>query len=85
MDEATAAVDPETEAIVQATVQHEFSNCTILTIAHRLQTVQSCDRILVMEAGNVVEFNAPSKLMEDSSSEFSKMVAAAEKAMKGCY
>ncbi|XP_043273528.1 multidrug resistance-associated protein 5-like isoform X1 [Venturia canescens] len=83
LDEATAAVDPETEAIVQTTIQREFSECTILTIAHRLQTVLSCDRILVLDNGDVVEFDTPSKLLDDPYSEFSKMIDAADKAIKG--
>jgi hypothetical protein len=53
LDEATASVDPETEVAVQTTVQREFKHCTILTIAHRLSTVTSCDRVLVMKEGQV--------------------------------
>ncbi|EGI66812.1 Sodium leak channel non-selective protein [Acromyrmex echinatior] len=56
LDEATAAVDPETEATVQNTLQNEFADCTVLTIAHRLQTVVACNRILVMNEGKIVEF-----------------------------
>ncbi|XP_043249230.1 multidrug resistance-associated protein 5-like isoform X1 [Colletes gigas] len=81
LDEATAAVDPETEVAVQSTIQNEFSNCTVLTIAHRLKTVVSCDRIIVMKRGQIIEFDAPSILLSNSNSEFSKMLASADKSM----
>ncbi|XP_014480641.1 PREDICTED: multidrug resistance-associated protein 5-like isoform X2 [Dinoponera quadriceps] len=79
LDEATAAVDPETEAAVQNTLQTEFVDCTVLTIAHRLQTVVASDRILVMSDSRVVEFDTPAVLLSRPDSEFSKLVAAAEK------
>lgn len=82
LDEATAAVDPETEIAVQNTIQNEFSNTTILTIAHRLKTVISCDRIIVMKNGQIIEFDAPSVLLSNSNSEFSKMMISAEKNIK---
>ncbi|XP_011697102.1 PREDICTED: multidrug resistance-associated protein 5-like isoform X4 [Wasmannia auropunctata] len=78
LDEATAAVDPETEATVQNTLQNEFADCTVLTIAHRLQTVISSNRILVMSEGKVVEFDAPATLLSRPDSEFSKLMAAAD-------
>ncbi|XP_076753800.1 ATP-binding cassette sub-family C member 5-like isoform X3 [Xylocopa sonorina] len=82
LDEATAAVDPETEAAVQNTIQNEFSRCTVLTIAHRLKTVISCNRIIVMKNGQIVEFDVPSVLLSDPNSEFSKMMVSAEKNIK---
>ncbi|CAL7952042.1 unnamed protein product [Xylocopa violacea] len=82
LDEATAAVDPETEAAVQNTIQNEFSRCTVLTIAHRLKTVISCNRVIVMRNGQIVEFDVPSVLLSDPNSEFSKMMASAEKSIK---
>ncbi|KYM96485.1 Sodium leak channel non-selective protein [Cyphomyrmex costatus] len=63
LDEATAAVDLETEATVQNTLLNEFADCTVLTIAHRLQTVIACNRILVMSEGKIVEFDAPATLL----------------------
>ncbi|XP_046413794.1 ATP-binding cassette sub-family C member 5-like isoform X2 [Neodiprion fabricii] len=77
MDEATAAVDPETEIAVQTTIQQEFSFCTILIIAHRLQTVLFLDRVLVMNSGKILEFDKPYNLLKDPNSEFSKMIAGA--------
>ncbi|XP_053972249.1 ATP-binding cassette sub-family C member 5-like isoform X1 [Hylaeus volcanicus] len=82
LDEATAAVDPETEVAVQNTIQNEFSHCTVLTIAHRLKTVVSCDRVIVMKNGQIIEFDAPSVLMSNPNSEFTKMIASADKVVK---
>ncbi|XP_063987781.1 ATP-binding cassette sub-family C member 5-like isoform X1 [Diachasmimorpha longicaudata] len=79
LDEATACVDPGTEAIVQKTIQQEFSDCTILTIAHRLQTILTCDRILVIEAGKIVEMGSPDELLNNSNSVFSNMLKTAKK------
>ena len=67
MDEATANVDPQTDALIQNTIREKFANCTVLTIAHRLNTVVDSDRILVMDAGRVVEFAAPHELLSKNN------------------
>lgn len=78
LDEATAAIDTETDSLVQATLKGAFWDCTMLIIAHRLNTVLSCDKILVMDNGKVQEFDRPSILMAKSDSVFRTMLEASE-------
>ncbi|KAK9311885.1 P-loop containing nucleoside triphosphate hydrolase protein [Lipomyces starkeyi] len=70
LDEATAAVDVETDQIVQETIRKEFKDRTILTVAHRLNTIIDSDRIVVLAAGKVMEFDAPEKLLGNKRSLF---------------
>ena len=63
LDEATANVDVETDALIQATVRAEFADDTIIAVAHRLHTVIDCDRVLVMDAGQAAEFGPPAELL----------------------
>lgn len=63
MDEATAKVDPQTDALIQSTIRTNFANCTILTIAHRLHTVMDSDKVLVMDAGRLIEYGSPYELL----------------------
>eukprot|EP01080_Neovahlkampfia_damariscottae_P002452 gene2452-3162_t len=62
MDEATSAVDLKTDQLIQKTIRNEFKNSTVLTIAHRLQTIEDSDRILVIDKGKVSHFESPSNL-----------------------
>ncbi|XP_059176453.1 ATP-binding cassette sub-family C member 2-like [Physella acuta] len=64
LDEATAAIDMETDALIQATIREAFRDCTIIAIAHRLNTIMDYDRILVLDAGMIREFDTPQKLIE---------------------
>ncbi|KAI0826665.1 multidrug resistance-associated ABC transporter [Trametes gibbosa] len=70
LDEATSSVDVETDAKVQRTIQAEFSASTLLCIAHRLNTIVYYDRILVMDAGRVAEFDTPLNLFDKEDSVF---------------
>lgn len=64
LDEATAAVDMETDAVIQSTIRKEFGAKTLLCIAHRLRTIISWDRILVMDAGEIESFDSPVNLFD---------------------
>ena len=66
LDEATSNVDNDTDEIVQATVRRAFKDCTVLTIAHRLHTIIDADRILLLDAGQVREFDSPEVLLKVS-------------------
>lgn len=70
LDEATASVDVETDRIVQETIRKEFYDRTILTIAHRIDTVLDSDRIIVLEKGKIKEFDTPQNLLDDKESLF---------------
>ncbi|MED6246555.1 Multidrug resistance-associated protein 5 [Ameca splendens] len=78
LDEATAAMDAETDALIQETIRSSFQDCTTLTIAHRLHTVLSSDRIMVLNQGQVVEFDEPARLLANENSRLCSMLAAAE-------
>lgn len=76
LDEATANVDPQTDSLIQRTIRERFVDSTVLTIAHRLRTVMDSDRIMVMDAGQIAEFDVPHLLLQNSEGAFSQMVTA---------
>jgi len=73
-DEATASVDVHTDSLIQATIRKEFGACTILTIAHRLNTIIDADRVLVLDAGRIAEFDSPKALLSNRESIFYSLV-----------
>jgi ABC-type multidrug transport system fused ATPase/permease subunit len=73
LDEATSSVDYETDSKIQKTIASEFKDCTILCIAHRLNTILNYDRILVMDQGQIVEFDSPKKLFMNKNGVFRTM------------
>ncbi|CAJ0610184.1 unnamed protein product [Cylicocyclus nassatus] len=77
LDEATAAVDMGTDALIQRTIRREFSQSTVLTIAHRLNTIMDYDRIIVLHDGRICEFDSPSRLLNNRMSEFYSMAKKA--------
>uniref|UniRef100_A0A4W6DMY3 ATP-binding cassette, sub-family C (CFTR/MRP), member 4 n=1 Tax=Lates calcarifer TaxID=8187 RepID=A0A4W6DMY3_LATCA len=74
IDEATANVDPRTDELIQKTIRDKFRECTVLTIAHRLNTIIDSDRILVLDAGKIHAYDEPYTLLQDPECVFYKMV-----------
>ncbi len=76
-------VDTATDALIQRTIRTAFRQCTVLTIAHRLDTIADYDRVMVLDAGRVAEFDRPAKLLEaraEGGACWSQHAAATERA-----
>ncbi|XP_071552963.1 ATP-binding cassette sub-family C member 4-like isoform X4 [Panulirus ornatus] len=80
LDEATANVDPRTDALIQQTIRTKFKDCTVLTIAHRLHTIMDSDRVMVLQAGRVEEFDEPHVLLKNEKSLLMSLVQQTGKA-----
>lgn len=76
LDEATASIDRETDRFIQKMIRSSFDGVTILTIAHRLNTIMDFDRILVFDDGKIKEFDSPMNLLEKQGGSFRAMVEA---------
>ncbi|XP_064806655.1 ATP-binding cassette sub-family C member 3 isoform X2 [Oncorhynchus masou masou] len=63
LDEATAAIDLETDDLIQSTIRTQFEDCTVFTIAHRLNTIMDYTRVLVLDKGQIAEFDTPTNLL----------------------
>jgi len=81
LDEATSAVDHKTDGLIQETIRTEFESSTVMTIAHRVDTIVDYDRVLVLSDGNILENDAPSVLLKKPKSEFYKIWDAHQKGM----
>merc|ERR1712194_823859 len=79
MDEATASIDNTTDAAIQSMIRENFASATVLTIAHRLNTIMDSDRVLVLDDGNVAEFDTPAALMNQGGI-FASMVEKSKSA-----
>ena len=74
MDEATASIDLETDLNIQKTIRSEFKDSTVITIAHRIHTISDSDKVLVLDLGEVKEFDAPAVLLSNKDSLYSQLV-----------
>lgn len=75
LDETAAAVDLETDALIQRTIRSHFADCTVITVAHRISTIIDCDRVIVMDGGSVREHDTPNNLLRNQDSLFSQLAA----------
>ena len=81
MDEATANVDFKTDHLIQEVIRHKFKDSTVLTIAHRLNTIMDYDKVLVLDGGRVVEFDNPDLLIRNGGL-FAEMVKSHNQSVK---
>lgn len=73
LDEATANLDYKTDQLIQDTIRRKFKECTVITIAHRVNTIIDYDRVLVLDNGRVVEFDKPQQLLQKEGGYFWKL------------
>ncbi|KAJ3210100.1 Multidrug resistance-associated protein 1 [Dinochytrium kinnereticum] len=76
MDEASSSVDAAADALIQSSIQSHFSDATVISIAHRLNTIADFDRVVVLDAGKMVEFDTPSNLLRNTGGHFRALVDA---------
>jgi ATP-binding cassette subfamily C (CFTR/MRP) protein 1 len=77
LDEATSSIDNKTDELIQKTIRSSFQECTILTIAHRLNTIMDSDRIMVLDKGQIIEFDTPNNLLDNKNGYFYSMAQSA--------
>ncbi|XP_070656023.1 ATP-binding cassette sub-family C member 4-like [Bos indicus] len=74
IDKATSNVDPRTDELIKKAIHEKFSQCTVVTITHRLSTIIDSDKIMVLDSGTVKEYSPPHVLLQNSKSLFYKMM-----------
>ena len=74
LDEPTASIDLKTEEVIQSAIERHFKDSTMITVAHRVQTVLECDRIMVLSNGAIIDFDTPEALMKRKDGFFSEIV-----------
>ena len=74
MDEATASIDLKTDQLIQEMIKTEFKDATVITIAHRLNTIIDYDKILVLDKGKIQEYDRPSTLVKNENSFLGKLI-----------
>jgi ATP-binding cassette subfamily C (CFTR/MRP) protein 1 len=83
MDEATASIDNSTDAIIQDMIRENFNDATVLTIAHRLNTIMDSDRVLVLDDGKIAEYDSPEVLLSKEDGLFRAMIDKSREASSG--
>uniref|UniRef100_K3WUY0 ABC-type xenobiotic transporter n=1 Tax=Globisporangium ultimum (strain ATCC 200006 / CBS 805.95 / DAOM BR144) TaxID=431595 RepID=K3WUY0_GLOUD len=81
IDEATSSIDHETDKIVSTMIRKEFGGSTVLTVAHRIETIMSCDRVLVFDQGRIVESGNPTELAANPETFFHTLANGSESAL----
>ncbi|GAA5904673.1 uncharacterized protein JCM6883_003864 [Sporobolomyces salmoneus] len=79
LDEATASTDLETDELITQTIRSEFSESTLLVIAHRLRTIVDFDKVMVLDKGRILEYDSPATLIKDPNSQFHSLCRAGGK------
>jgi len=77
LDEATANIDVDTDRLIQSSIRETCTHVTVITIAHRIQTIVDSDRVIVMDNGRIIEFDTSKNLLENSQSTFARLVRQA--------
>jgi ABC-type multidrug transport system fused ATPase/permease subunit len=78
VDEPSSNIDEKMEQLITEALNETFAQCTVLTIAHKIKTIMTSDKIMVVDKGEVVEFDTPKNLLENSKSNFFKIVKMIE-------